>query len=224
VVRKLFLQSPDDDYFAPACLKCLAHRGFGPFLIEQLNKINPAASKANPLHEKYIEAVCSSKEPVVREKLFAMLRATSHESYLLAALPAADRSQDDVVWKSANAILDKLPAETDRGENMLQMIGERFPDRAKTVYRKFLALGTVSRAATMCDVLWYGNPLAIELLAPMLDDKRPMPAYPCPIRLCDRAATAISQATGTIEFDSDWSTAAKDQRIKAIKEYCKKSK
>ena len=177
-----------------------------------MNKIDLAARKANPLHEKYIEAVSSSKDPVVREKLFAILRATSHESYFLAAVPAVDRSQDNVVWKSANAILHKLPAETDRGVNLLKMLGERFPDRAKTVYRKFLAPGTVSRAATMCDVLWYGNPLAIELLAPMLDNKRPMAAYPRPMRLCDRAATAISQATGTIKFDSDWSTAERDKQ------------
>ncbi len=223
-VQKLFLQFPDNAYWASACLKCLAHRGFGPFLIEQLNKIDPAAHKANPLHEKYIATICLSKEPAVREKLLALVRTTPNEAYFMAALPAVDRSQDDVVWKSANAIVDKLPAETDCGEELLKMIGKRFPDRAKAVYRKFLAPGSVQRAETLCGVLWYGNPLAIEVLAPLLDDKRPLTGFAHSMRVCDRAATAISQAMGTIEFDSNWSTAEKDRQIESLKTHCRQNK
>ena len=41
------------------------------------------------------------------------------------------------------------------------------------------------------------------------------------MRVCDRAATAISQASQGIPFDSDWSTAEKDQAIVKIKQYCR---
>ena len=223
-VQNLFLQFSKDDYFAAACLKCLASRGYGSFLVEQLNKIDTAAAKENRLHLAFIEAVSSSKEPAVRDKLLAIVRSTSNEAYFMAALPAAPRSQNDLVWKSAVAILDKLPAETERGEELLGMIGERFPDRAKAVYRSFLAAGSPQRAETLCVVLWDGNPLAIELLAPLLDDKRSLNGFVKPMRVCDRAATAVSQATRTIPFDSDWSTAEKDKQIEVLRKYCNEKK
>ncbi len=101
------------------------------------------------------------------------------------------------------------------------MIGERFPKDAKAVYKSFLAAGTARRAETMCCVLWYGNPMAIEILAPLLDDKRPIPGFPKAVRVCDRAATAIGQASGTIKFGSDWNTEDKDRQIEALKQFCK---
>jgi hypothetical protein len=221
-VQKLLLEFPEDQYFASACLKCLANRGYAPFLIEQLNKIDPAAAKENPLHAACIEAICSSKDPAVRDKLAAVIQTTSNEAYFWAALPAMDRSRDELVWKSAVAMLDKLPPDADRGLELLKMIGQRFPDRAQAVYLKFMAPGTVQRAEVLCNVLSNGNPMAIEVLAPLLDDKRPLTGYPLPMRVCDRAAEAMSEAEKAISFDSRYGEASRDKQIEAIKEYCKK--
>jgi hypothetical protein len=220
-VRRIFQEHHDDNAYAPACLVSLASRGYGPFLVEQLSKINVADSKGNPLHLKYIEAVSQSQEEDVRKKLLEIVKTTTNDEYFMAALPAIDRSHDALVLKRARELLARLPPDTDRGESILQMIGQRFPEQAKTVYRSFLATGSAGRAETMCVVLWYGNPMAVEILAPLLDDKRSLPGFSTPMRVCDRAATAISQTSEKLSFDSDWSTAKKDQAIERIRQYCR---
>lgn len=220
-VKQQFLQSPDDDYFAPACLRCLANRGYGEFLIEQLNKIDAADTKANHLHEKYIESISTSEDEAVRDKLREILRTTANVDYFVAALPAVDGA-DPPLLQSARRILDGLPADTRQGRELLEMIGQRFPNQARSIYKDFLRPGSARRADTMCVVLWYGDPLSIELLAPLLDDKRPLEGFTVPMRVCDRAAQAISNTTEEITFDSDWSTAMKDKQIVKLKEYCER--
>ena len=61
----------------------------------------------------------------------------------------------------------------------------------------------------MCRVLLYEKPLAKVVLAPLLDDKRTLKGFTSPVRVCDRAAQAISHTTKQIKFDSDWSEATK---------------
>ena len=215
------MEHPDDDDYAPACLVSLASRGYGTFLVEQLNKINVADAKGNPLHLKYIEAVNQSREEAVRKKLLEITGTTTNDDYFMAALPAIDKSNDRLVLRRARELLAALPPDTDRGESILKMIGERFPDQAKPIYRSFMASGSANRAGTMCNVLWYGNPMAVDLLAPLLDDKRTLPGFSTSIRVCDRAATAISQASQGTPFDSDWGTAQKDEAIVKLKQYCR---
>ena len=93
-VRKIFLEHPGDDDYAPACLASLASRGYGSFLVEQLNKINVTDSKGNPLHLSYVEAVNQSREADVRKKLLEIVERTTNDEYFMAALPAVDRSND----------------------------------------------------------------------------------------------------------------------------------
>jgi len=106
---------------------------------------------------------------------------------------------------------------------MLQMIGERFPDEAKRIYKGFLSKGSARRAKTMCFVLWYGNPMSRDVLAPLLDDKRELDGFAIPMRVCDRAAEAISHTTDEITFDCAWSVQRKDATIVTLKEYCRQS-
>ena len=186
-----------------------------------MSKINVRDAKGNPLYLKYIEAVSQSRGEAVRTKLLEIAGTTTNDDYFMAALPAIDKSNDRLVLGRARELLAALPPDTDRGESILKMIGERFPDQAKPIYRSFMASGSASRAETMCNVLWYGNPMALELLAPLLDDKRTLPGFSTSIRVCDRAATAISQASRKIAFDSDWSTAQKDEAIVKLKQYCR---
>ncbi len=229
-VRKIFLEFGKDRNIGPACLTCLASRGYGPFLVEQLNKIDVADSKGDPLHEKYIEAIAKSQAPDVRSKLFEIVKTTANDRHFMAALPAIDRSNDQLILKLARELVANLPEETNRGKGLLKMIGERFPDQAKAIYKSFLITGSANRAGTMCNVLWDGNPMSVEILAPLLDDKRSLPGFErsltrftSRLRICDRAATAISQTSKDIRFDSDWGTDWKDQQIEKLRQYCRES-
>lgn len=221
VVKALFLKNSKDDYFAPECLRCLASRGYEDFLLEQLEKIDPAVGEAQSLHSEYIKAVSHSKSAPVRAKLLELLTKSANEAYFMAALPAIDRSHDKQVLESARKLLDGLPTDAKDGEEVLQMIGERFPDDAKQVYRTFLATGSAIRAKTMCYVLWDRNQLSMELLAPLLDDKRELSGFSVPMRVCDRAAQAISHSANDIPFNSGWSTKRKDEQIEVLKQFCK---
>jgi hypothetical protein len=154
VVKALFLENANDDYFAPACLRCLANRGYADFLLEQLAKIDPAVSEGTRLYETYIEAITTSDEPSVRAKLFDLLKRSGNEAYFLAALPAIDRSHDKTIGEAARKLLAKLPSDTKDGAGLLQILGERFPKEAKQVYWNFLSTGSANRAGTMCVVLW----------------------------------------------------------------------
>jgi hypothetical protein len=75
----------------------------------------------------------------------------------------------------------------------------------------------------MCCVLWYGSPMSVELLGPMLDDKRALSGFAIPLRVCDRAAQAIKNGCKELSFDEEWGVAEKDRAIEAIKQYCKKA-
>ena len=222
-VKKLFLERADDDYFSSACLRCLASRGYAEFLTEQLEKVDVTAPELSYLHAKWIEAVSSSREPTVRAKLLQIVNNTSLEAYFMAALPAVERSDDPLIFARARKLLANLPKDTKDGEDLLQMLGDRFPSEAKEVYQSFVANGSALRAATMCNVLWYGHPLACEILAPMLDDKRALAGFSIPIRVCDRAAQAISHSIEQIRFDEEWDEARRDRQIEKIKQFCKEN-
>ena len=222
-VKKLYLAKADDDYFSPACLRCLASRGYAEFLKEQLEKVDLTAPELSYLHTQWIEAVSSSLEPSVREKLLQIVNNTSREAYFMAALPAVDRSDDSLVFVRARKLLANLPQDTKEGEDILQMLGDRFPSEAKAVYQSFVANGSAQRAATMCNVLWYGHPLACEILAPMLDDKRSLTGFNISMRVCDRAAQAISHSIEQIQFDDEWDEARRDRQIEKIKQFCKEN-
>ncbi|MBW3600305.1 MAG: hypothetical protein KY475_23935, partial [Planctomycetes bacterium] len=201
----------------------LASRGYGDFLVEQLKGIDTKVVDAEPLYVEYIQAISASREPAVRDQLFEIVKTTRSDAYFMAALPAVDRKHDAVVLESARRILAGLPEDTDCGALLLEMIGERFPAEARAVYKSFLAAGSAGRAETMCRVLWYGDPLSKEILAPLLDDKRPLPGFIVPMRVCDRAAQAISHTSESISFDSEWSPARKDRQIERIKQYCREA-
>ena len=120
-------------------------------------------------------------------------------------------------------LIDGLPDDTKQGKELLELIGERFPESAEDVFKRFLENGNPDRAETMCRVLWYGKPLAKVILAPLLDDKRTLKGFISPMRVCDLAAEAISHTTKQIKFDSDWSEATKDSAIDDLKKYCEES-
>ena len=221
-VQQTFIQNPNDDDLGPACLRCLASRGYASFLVAQLQTINLGVAEANPLQLDYIEAISTSKEQAVQERLLDILQRTRSADYFMAALEGVNQPKGDTVLVLAKKVLEGLPKDTDQGENMLQMIGERYPGSARGIYLDFLKTGSARRAETMCRVLWYGNPLSKEILAPLLDDKRDLEGFSSPMRVCDRAAQAISNTTDKIRFDSEWTAAQKDEAIIKLKQVLRK--
>ncbi len=219
VVMRQYEQSPDEEYFASNCLRCLANRGYGEFLVKQLDNINLTEFRAKSLHLEYMRAISTSADEIVRARLFEILKTTTNPAYFIVALPCADDSQRERVFELAISVLEGLPADTDYGQSLLTMIGDRYPEKAESVYKTFLQTGSAKRADTICKVLWYGKPISVAVLSPLLDDKRPLPDLTVPIRVCDRAAEAISNTTDDISFDSSWSIAAKDKNILLIKQY-----
>ncbi len=223
VVQGIFEANSDDDYLASACLLCLANRGYGSFLVNQLEKIDPSQTDTNSLHLSYLRSISKSKDETVQNKLLQILNTTKNDQYLVTALSGLNGVDDDVLLPLVAKIITELPSETDQGEELLKLIGERFPESAEDLYKGFLASGSAKRAETMCSVLWYGKPLAKVVLAPLLDDQRELEGFTTPLRVCDRAAQAISHTTQEIKFDSDWTLAARDAAIAKLKRYCESS-
>ena len=223
VVRKIFETHSEDDYLAPKCLLCLANRGYDSFLVKQLEKIEMTNVKTNYLHLQYLESISKSKDEAVQKKLLQILQTTKNDQYLVTALSGLGDVDDAILLPVVTKLIDGLPDETKQGEGLLQLIAERFPESAEDVFKRFLESGNPDRAETMCRVLWYGKPLAKVVLAPLLDDKRALKGFTSPMRVCDRAAQAISHTTKKIKFDSDWSRATKDSAIEKLKTYCEES-
>ena len=220
VVKQVYIERSNDDNLAPACLRCLANRGYGEFLVEQLDLIDYAANKTNPLHSGCLEAIATSKAQRVQERLLQVLKQTDNDTYFLHALAGLGDVEDKLVWDNATRILKTLPDDTDRGDGILQLIAERFPDTAEDTFKTFLSTGSAKRAETMCRVLWYDHPLSCKVLAPSLDDRRELSGFSIPIRVCDRAAQAISNAIDEIEFNSEWPRRRKDATIVKLKKHC----
>ncbi|MBS0263014.1 MAG: hypothetical protein JSS02_13800 [Planctomycetes bacterium] len=218
-VRAIFLENSDDPSLAPACLRCLANRGYEDLLLDQLSRIDPAEREAKPLVTGKLESIATSRATAVRTKVDDIMTHCANEDYFMATLPG-EIEQGRTVFEAAVKLLSTLHDDTDDGQYLLRMIGERFPNEARAVYKTFLSTGSAKRAETMCRVLWYGHPLAREILAPLLDDRRELSGFAIPMRVCDRAAQAISHTSKDIRFDSDWSREQKDLQIERLKKYC----
>jgi hypothetical protein len=222
VVKQIYIKHPEDDYLAPACLKCLANRGDEQFLLEQLNRIDYSTSEVNSLYKGYLEAIATSKSPIVRERLRRVINETVNDTYFIQSLSGLGLANvdDALVWDNATRILRALPKDTDSGRGILELIVQRFPTKAEETFRSFLSTGSARRAESMCRVLWDGHPLAPKILAPLLDDQRELSGFSMSMRVCDRAAQAISHTADEITFDSEWPQETKDATILKLKEYC----
>lgn len=221
VVKQIFIKHSRDAYLAPACLRCLASRGYDAFLVEQFNVMDYATHKFNLLHYENLKAIATARSHVVRERLLRVIKETLNDMYFTHALSGLGNVEDKLVWDNATRILSALPGDTGGGSGILELIAKRFPDKAEALFRSFLSNGNAQRANTMCEVLWYYHPLSPRILAPLLDDKRKLSGFSIPMRVCDRAAQAISHTAQTIKFDEEWPQPEKDAAILKLKEYCK---
>ncbi|QDT99311.1 hypothetical protein [Gimesia aquarii] len=220
VLQRIYLADSEEAEIAPACLLALANRGYAEFLIDQLRRIDFTNTKHNEFYWECLASISTSKDRLVQDKLLEIAEMTTNPGYFLKALDGVKKPYSQSIFKQAKHILELSSETSYYEEGILEMIGEQFPDRAKVVYQNYLATGSVDRAKTMCNVLWYGSSLSKEILGPLLDDRRNLTGFESSMRVCDRAATAISHTTDKIKFDSDWSLERKDMVIIQLKKYC----
>ena len=171
---------------------------------------------------RIIRALLGSRNHKVRDRLFSLLKTAQDPYYFLELQEDFGKEHDPLILKKAMAFIDALPKDKEgRGDkSLLVMMGERFPQQALPIYKEFVASPSTQRRDTVINALWNSNPLAPELLLPLLDDKRLMNSYTAGDRVCDRAAQAISHATRVIKFDSDFPEATRDELIQKIKQDC----
>jgi hypothetical protein len=234
-VLRLFLANIDDEYFSKCRLRSLASRGYDQFILAQIRSVDVA--RYNERYRLWIEALSGAKSPAVRRRLVEIAETTTVERFFLEALPAFPRPEDPRILAAAKRMLPTLPIGHDEerspyepppGEGLLSVVRRSFPDAAKPVLRDFLAKNDPRRAETVCRVLWYGDPWSPEFLGPMLDDKRELQGFAKPMRVCDRAAQAMSHFArdldpeGDLRFDGDWPLEQRDARIELLKNFCRK--
>ena len=211
----------NDSYMQQACLTCLASRqSFGSYLADKLERIDFKTATSKEIGSSSLEAIANSKSPEVRDQL-KRIAATSNDPYLfLVAAKAIENPVDVNLVQRAKAILNRLPADTRDGMDLLSWLVEKAPDEAESVLIEFLKPNTPTRCNTVCEVLWYGNPLSQRVLPPLLDDKRSIPKVT--VRVRDRAAQALSHSIKTIKYDSDWSESEREKAIQKMKEFCQR--
>ena len=211
----------EDDSIVEACLICLASRKqFGEYLAGILKKVNFRTATHDQFRTDYLEAIATSKSPAVLKQLEHIVNvATDPDTFIIAAKAVPQESWEAVLTR-AKQILAELPAKTTDGRQLLSLVVEKSPADAERILVEFLKPNTVQRCNTVCVVVWSGNPLSQKVLLPLLDDQRELVGFNSGLRVCDRAAQAISHSIEGLRFSTSWSQSDRDQRISVIKEYC----
>jgi hypothetical protein len=219
-VRLLMQARLNDEHFVAACLKCLAPRGYGKLFVEAMDRYDFTTRDPMATHWKMLTAVAASADPIVQERLLQVVKTTDDEQYFCIALAGLKKVEDAAVSENITRILKDLPDDSANMQWLLTFVVGRFPERAESVCRELLASASARRAGTVCLALSEGNPLAKQLLPPLLDDRRDLTGYSIRLRVCDLAARAINHANVDVEFNTDWPTSRRDEAIEQIKAYC----
>lgn len=209
----------NDSDMMKECLTCLASRPqFGDFLADRLRQVDFQTATQEHFSGYYLAAIARSKSPAVQAELETIvIQSRDPELFTVAANVLTPDSWENVLAR-AREVLSGLPPDTKDGRQLLELIVERAPSDAEAILVEFLKPNTPSRCNTVCEVLWYGNPLSQKVLVPLLDDDRSIPGVRQSVR--DRAASAISHSIEAIEFDSLWFRSSRDAAIQKIKEHC----
>jgi hypothetical protein len=211
----------NDAYMGEACLTCLASRSqFGDYLAGKLEQVDFQKATQSDFPRAYLEAIAKNKSADVQKQLLRISQTSNDPSLFLVAANAVEKTSWTPLLERAKEILDGLPINTDDGEQLLKLFVEHASSEAEGVLTDFIKPNTPSRCKTICNVLWYGNPLSCKVLLPLLDDDR-LIREGGKENVRDRAAQALSHSIKTIRFNSDWSRYQKDKTIQEIKDHCK---
>jgi hypothetical protein len=178
-----------------------------------------------------ITAVSAAKSPRLRAKLLDIFRTTSDPQSLLAAMPAVGKEHDELVFRCIVECIHALPERSHNvggiAYSLLVALGNRFPNRAESVFRDYIKPKTVARCETVISVLGETcGELAIPILTPLLEDTRSLgrsystddsqagPHYP--LRVCDLAAETIAAQTPTLTFAPEGDREDADRQIRVM--------
>jgi hypothetical protein len=186
--------------------------------------------------KEFIKAVAWSSDARVRAQLLAIVRKTDDNEILLAAQPAVSSGDEGVLLQKLRTRIEALPPDErgpyGDGYNLLGDLWKRFPRETKAVFKAYLKDAGSQRIRTMCQLfIRQGGAdegrLAIELLAPILRDRRPSDGWTyavnpgqneprLPIRLCDEAAEAVAHSNPGFVFAIAGPHENLDRQIEAI--------
>jgi hypothetical protein len=178
-----------------------------------------------------IKATAWCAHPLVREQIIRIFRESDDPELVLASLPGVVDTK--LVQARLDELIEALPAEEagpfGLGFEMLAALGRNSTVDSKPIFTKYLQGASVQRARTMCQVLRrVRQEWAVELLSPLLDDKRPSGVTYARIRgqneprgnarLCDEAAETISGARTDLPFVLEGEHENLDRQITSMKE------
>jgi hypothetical protein len=183
--------------------------------------------------KELIAAVSWCMEPAIRVAVRSIFERTGDVDILLAALPGIDKTDEKLILTRIDAYVKKLPKDEDGaygdGYNLLVAAGKRLGATGKPLYLQYLKGAGSMRCYTMCEVLRHTHKeWAIELLGPLLDDKRAIEGYShlaskddsensVPIRVCDAAAETLSRHYPELKFEMIGTANGLDGQIKIIR-------
>jgi hypothetical protein len=192
--------------------------------------------------EDFIKTVSWCKEPSIRSALTAIFKRAENADDLLAAMTSVEDA--DLIRTRLAELIRKLPGkewEWGEGYKLLIALGEQAPDAAKDTFQRYLKVDNLQRRRTVCRVLEKVKmPWDVELLAPLLEDKResigqyrvedPKPGEFImdgpwlPVRICDAAADTLCRNHPELKFTHRGQHADLDKQIAAMQEQLKRKK
>jgi hypothetical protein len=173
--------------------------------------------------EDFIENVSWSKSAPVQSAVTAMFRKTTDLDVILAAMPAVEDAKE--VNDRLVGLVARLPADDPRsdGQRILIALAKRSPQAARPVFETYLGKGGFHRRLKMCDILEAVSvPYAVEILRPFLADTQEPPwRYGMDgelrLRVCDRAAMALSRLVPDLKFTAPARFEDRDREIAAVR-------
>lgn len=219
VVRELLLSRPQHPELSVGALLCLANRGYGDLIVSQFDRVDPRGAEAERQQARILTAFSTSRDPVVLAWLRRFLDSTSNETLFFAALPNryAVPEWDEMIVRRATEMLDSLPEETDGGNRLLDLVVDRSPDEGRKVLLTFLKGRNRRRIQTVCHVS-FSEPVAAEVLGPLLEDRRLMDpkSESDEIRVRDRVAMRLRGSLPGFDYGIDWPPEDRDEAIRNI--------
>jgi hypothetical protein len=178
-----------------------------PAVAERLRNVEAEESRG----ADFLRAVGGSPDPAIRAELLAAAKRVADPKLFLAALEGLPAEHDDALLGRLKVLLAALPPSerlpNGDGFGLLGAVLRRFPGEAGSILRDYLKGGSAQRIRSACQAFARAEgelgELAIEILAPLLKDARPIDGRTyapdpgrggprLPIRLCDEAAQALA--------------------------------
>lgn len=161
----------DDGELIPACLHCLANRGYGDVLIRCLEHVDPRGVVSNYFDVAVVAACATSHDPPVRERLRRFALATDNGTFFVKALDAFDSGDGPAAIAHGRLLLGALRKDEVDREGVLSAIVARYPNESLPLTAEYLKDGAINRIWNVCEDLARPTDRRFLLLEPYLDDR-----------------------------------------------------